>query len=143
MLNKIQKGKRALIAFGIVAIILGALSAVGAVFCTIYSNARWWMIAISAVLYLIAILGLIVGITFVWTASAMKATLGNLKELNIPLLNGTLNVTKCPNCGTEIDKNDKFCPKCGKNANGLKTCPNCNAENKQDAKICTQCGKEL
>lgn len=143
MLNKIQKGKRALIAFGIVAIILGALSAVGAVFCTIYSNARWWMIAISAVLYLIAILGLIVGITFVWTASAMKATLGNLKELNIPLLNGTLNVTKCPNCGTEIDKNGKFCPKCGKNANGLKTCPNCNAENKQDAKICTQCGKEL
>ncbi len=143
MLNKIQKGKRTLIAFGIIAIILGALSAVGAVFCTIYSNARWWMIAISAVLYLIAILGLIVGITFVWTASAMKATLGNLKELNIPLLNGTLNITKCPNCGTEIDKNDKFCPNCGKNANGVKICPNCNAKNKQDAKICTQCGKEL
>ncbi len=143
MLNKIQKGKRTLIAFGIIAIILGALSAVGAVFCTIYSNARWWMIAISAVLYLIAILGLIVGITFVWTASAMKATLGNLKELNITLLNGTLNITKCPNCGTEIDKNDKFCPNCGKNANGVKICPNCNAKNKQDAKICTQCGKEL
>ena len=91
MLNKIQKGKRALITIGVMLIVFSVLASIGAVVCTINAIDRWWMMAIAAVLYLLGILGLIVGITFVWTACAMKATTGNLKEGNIPLEAGTIN----------------------------------------------------
>lgn len=143
MLNKIQKGKRALITIGVILIVFSVLASIGAVVCTINAIDRWWMMAIAAVLYLLGILGLIVGITFVWTACAMKATTGNLKEGNIPLEAGTINAIKCPNCGSDIQPQDKFCPKCGKDTSGQKVCANCKAVNTQDAKVCTQCGKDL
>lgn len=143
MLNKIQKGKRNLIIFGVVILVLTVLCIVGAVLCTLNSEARWWMIVISAVLYVLGIFGILIGITFVWTGAAMKATLGNLKEGNIPLENGTLNTNRCKNCGANLKENDEFCPECGKPASNQKECVNCGAKNDLEARVCTKCGQKF
>ena len=142
MLNKIQKGKRWLIAIGIILIVLAAMALVGAVVCTIFWDARWWMMLIAVVLYILGILGLMLGITFVWTAAAMKATIGSLMEANIAL-NGTVNANLCPNCGASIKPDDQFCPECGKETSETIVCKKCNAKNARTAKTCTKCGEPL
>jgi len=143
MQNKIQKGKRSLITLGVIIIVLTTLLIVGAVLCTIAAAARWWLIAISAVLYVIGIFGLIIGITFIWTGASLKATQGNLKEGNIPLENGTINATLCPNCGAKISPDDAFCPECTQPTAKIKACPKCKAQNERTAKVCTKCGQPL
>ena len=141
-MNKIQKGKRSLITFGVVILILTAICIVGAILCTIAAGTRWWLIAISAVLYVIGIFGLIIGITFVWTGASLKATTGNLREGNIALEGGT-NATLCPNCGAVISVDDKFCPECTKPTSTIKICSKCKAQNESTSKVCTKCGEPL
>lgn len=143
MLNKIQKGKRNLILLGVIIAIITVLSLIGAVLCTIGAVGRWWMFIIAAVLYVIGVIGLILSVTFIWTACAMKATLGNLMEGNIPLENGTLNTHRCANCGTNLAGDDEFCPECGKPTSNTKECANCGAKNKLDSRVCTKCGQEF
>ena len=143
MLNKIQKGKRNLIFLGVLLLVLSALCIVGAVLCSVGGNGRWWMYVIAAVLFVIGLLGVVISITFIWTACAMKATKGNLMEGNIPLKNGTLNTHRCVNCGANLQGDDEFCPECGKPASGKKICENCGAENKIDSRVCTKCGQNL
>ena len=141
-MNKIEKGKKSLIALGVVILVLTGISLVGAVLCTIAAAARWWLIAISAVLYGIGIFGLIVGVTFVWTGVSLKATKGNLREGNIPLEGGT-NATLCPNCGAKINPDDKFCPECTKPTSTIVVCKKCKAQNESTSKVCTKCGEPL
>ena len=143
MLNKIQKGKRNLILLGVFLAVLTVLCIIGAVLCTVFAQTRWWMYVIAAVLYAVGILGLVVSITFIWTACAMKATVGNLMEGNIPLENGTINATRCKNCGATIKAQDEFCPECGKPTTGKKVCENCGTENDVSSSICTKCGQKL
>ena len=143
MLNKIQKGKRNLIALGVFLIVLTVLCFIGAVLCTVFSEARWWMIVISCVLYALSVFGIVISVTFIWTACAMKATVGNLMEGNIPLENGTLNTHRCTNCGAIIKMEDEFCPECGKPTTNTKECANCGAKNNLEARVCTKCGQKF
>jgi len=143
MLNKIQKGKRNLIILGITLLVLSILCGVGGVLCTVFSEARWWMILIALVLYALGILGLIVSITFIWVGRAMTATIGNIKEGNIPLENGTINAHRCNNCGADLAEDDEFCKECGRPTSNTKKCAKCNAKNAIDAKICTKCGEKF
>jgi len=48
----------------------------------------------------------------------------------------------CPNCGTEVNLEDKICPKCGVNVSNLfrRKCPNCGELNEVDSDKCAKCG---
>lgn len=49
---------------------------------------------------------------------------------------------KCPNCGVEVDPNDKFCWNCGFSLK-VKKCPNCGAELRPNDKFCRSCGYKV
>jgi membrane protease subunit (stomatin/prohibitin family) len=46
----------------------------------------------------------------------------------------------CPQCHEPLEKNSKFCPKCGAAILAEKFCSNCGAKVKADAKFCPECG---
>ncbi|MEM2948458.1 MAG: zinc ribbon domain-containing protein [Candidatus Anstonellales archaeon] len=49
---------------------------------------------------------------------------------------------ECPNCGEEITLNMERCPKCGTRIKSMfrKKCPKCGTANQIDAKKCEKCG---
>lgn len=49
-------------------------------------------------------------------------------------------MTKCPNCGSEIESGMKFCGECGTPLPQEKDCPKCRAKCKVSAKFCCECG---
>lgn len=52
----------------------------------------------------------------------------------------------CPNCGVKINKNDKFCRKCGfeiQTELNHFICPNCGNKIDNDSSFCSDCGKSL
>lgn len=49
---------------------------------------------------------------------------------------------KCSKCGTENDKNDKFCSGCGSNITGA-VCSGCGAKIGQGDKFCPECGSSI
>ena len=58
----------------------------------------------------------------------------------------TTSGIKCPECGMEIEKDMKFCPKCGKNLEMLvqeNRCPKCGMEIEKDMKFCPKCGMKI
>jgi len=48
----------------------------------------------------------------------------------------------CPNCGTSIDPNAKFCSECGA-PQTASFCPNCGKQVRPQDKFCTSCGHAL
>jgi DNA-directed RNA polymerase subunit RPC12/RpoP len=62
-------------------------------------------------------------------------------------------IYKCPFCGAEVKKGQKFCTQCGaklpenlepiQEEQSVKRCPVCGAELKPGAKFCTQCGAKI
>ncbi len=52
------------------------------------------------------------------------------------------SVYKCQNCGMDLKKNWKICPKCGKEV-GFTTCDNCGETLSRDWEYCPKCGKKL
>jgi len=46
----------------------------------------------------------------------------------------------CPQCNEPLEKNAKFCPKCGAAIMAEKFCTNCGAKIKPNAKFCPDCG---
>ena len=49
-------------------------------------------------------------------------------------------MTKCSNCGVEVDEGAKFCGECGTPVPQVKECPQCHAEWPVKAKLCGDCG---
>lgn len=51
-------------------------------------------------------------------------------------------VKTCPNCGTQLADNIKFCTGCGANVENVAStfCPNCGAPVESGLKFCTSCG---
>ena len=49
----------------------------------------------------------------------------------------------CPNCGSQLIPNTRFCTNCGCDTTQTKKCTNCGASIAPDAKFCTNCGSNL
>lgn len=49
-------------------------------------------------------------------------------------------MSKCPNCGVEVEVGAKFCLECGTAIPQTKECPKCHAEWPMNAKFCQECG---
>lgn len=58
-------------------------------------------------------------------------------------------MSKCPNCGNELNNDEKFCPKCGyfldkhEDTNKQNCCPFCGKEIKGNESYCPHCGANL
>lgn len=50
---------------------------------------------------------------------------------------------KCPKCGDLVDENEKFCSKCGEPLMVKKVCASCGAQNEFEDEFCRGCGKRL
>ncbi len=51
-------------------------------------------------------------------------------------------ILRCPECGSVINENDKFCWNCGYSLK-VRKCPNCGADLKPEDKFCRSCGYKL
>ena len=49
-------------------------------------------------------------------------------------------MSKCSNCGVEVDEGAKFCGECGAPVPQVKECPQCHAKWPLDMKFCQECG---
>lgn len=138
-MNKIEKGKTALIVFGVILLIGCALSEIFGII--LVCQLGLWNIIFGVALILIGILLLLLGIYFVWVGASQVATKGSLKEDNIAK-SGTVNAKLCTKCGNELPLGADYCPKCGQTASSCKVYE-CGAENNIENKRCTSCGKEI
>lgn len=138
-MNKIEKGRTALIVFGIILLVASIISEIIGI--VLVCNLGLVSIIIGVVLILFGILLLLLGVYFVWVGAAQVATKGNLKEDNIAKA-GTVNAKICSKCGNELPTGADHCPKCGQTASSCKVCE-CGAENNIENKKCTSCGKDI
>ena len=150
-MNIIQKGKKQLIIISVILLILALGFFAGGV-VLIVSGAMDIAAAMEAfrivlklvfgvVLILIGIIGTILGIIMLWTGGTIKAKFGNIAEINT--LNGTVNMKKCPKCGSAIVENDDFCGVCGNHLGQNVVCPKCKKETDAAKKHCTHCGEKI
>lgn len=49
----------------------------------------------------------------------------------------------CPQCNAPLQKNVKFCPKCGEKIRDKKHCTECGAELAAGGKFCAECGHKV
>lgn len=150
MANKIEKQKGALNALAIILIVLGVCGLVGGVLLVVFGALGLGdslvvgilQLVFGVLLFLLAGFLLGLGLYMLFIGLSVKATHGSIKEDNIPL-NGTVNMTKCKTCGTEVSAGDKFCPKCGASLSDKKVCPKCGATNMSENTKCSACGADL
>ena len=59
--------------------------------------------------------------------------------------NGLQNTgaTVCPNCGTAVPANSKFCMSCGQKMNAALFCPECGKQIPAGSKFCLECGHKI
>ena len=50
---------------------------------------------------------------------------------------------RCPNCGSDIPAQSKFCPNCGHNLQATINCPKCSTTLPATSKFCPNCGQQL
>lgn len=148
-MNKIAKNKKTLLIISAV-IMIGCLLLMGGAIALIVcgANVVAEKLALGIVLILagalLAILfagGIVFGAVLFFTGKSLVALNGSIAEEN--LAKGTVNMTKCQNCGEPVDPADKFCGKCGATTTEFKQCENCKVLNKKDANVCTACGEKL
>lgn len=119
-MNSIEKQKGALIGVGVALLVLGALSVVFGVILIVSgaSNlggaAGILKLVFGIILSLLSFSFVPAGIKCVWVGGALKATHGSIKQGNIAKDGGTVNMTKCDKCGTEIKEGETVCSNCGK-----------------------------
>lgn len=65
----------------------------------------------------------------------------NVSEITNKSINANQDNIYCPDCGSPIQHNMKFCSSCGKKIQN--TCPKCNAEIKPEQKFCSICGEKV
>jgi len=75
----------------------------------------------------------------IWAHAAMseedkKLSEGNWRE--------TI-VASCPECGTSLATNAKFCPNCGAKLQSAAHCSQCGAKLQPGAKFCADCGAKV
>jgi len=63
-----------------------------------------------------------------------------IKPLRVPA--PKKEVERCAKCGSEMGKDDSFCPACG-TKKGARTCPSCSVEALPDDAFCRKCGAKL
>lgn len=109
-MNRIEKGKKGLSAFGIVLIVLavvfGVLGVLGIVFGAIKPNVL--LIVFGAIGVVLSGVAIVYGVIFAWTSSALVATKGSIAEDNLGM--GTVNLEKCQKCGMPLDPQTHECP---------------------------------
>lgn len=119
-MNSIQKQKGALIAVGVVLLVLAVLSGVFGVILivsgagNITTTAGIVKLVFGIILLLLTLVFVPTGVKCVWVGSALKATQGSIKQGNIAKEGGTVNMKKCDKCGTEIKEGETVCSNCGK-----------------------------
>ena len=148
-MNKLIKGKKSLITISIVLMLLSLLLVGGSVGLIVYGAnvvsekvlTGIILIVVGSLLAILFLGGIIFSFVLYFTGRSLVALNGSVAEEN--LAKGTVNMIKCGNCGAEVEKNDKFCPKCGTTTEQTKTCEKCGTVNKVDSKVCTECGTKL
>lgn len=84
-------------------------------------------------------MGLGMGLTL---GGSFGNAMGNMADNTMGSMNQKqVEKAKCPVCGADINKGEKFCPSCGKKL--VDSCPDCGAELVPGAKFCPNCGKKL
>ncbi|MGM9970321.1 MAG: zinc-ribbon domain-containing protein [Anaeroplasma sp.] len=150
MANSIVKQKRALIGLsigsiilGIIALVVGIILIVSGATVVVDKHLEGGLKIGFGILLIIGFLFFdIFGFYTLFIGSAIKATNGSIKQGNIPM-NGTVNMLKCKNCGSEVEYGQAFCPKCGKSLSDKKVCPKCGATNMSENTKCSACGADL
>ena len=71
-----------------------------------------------------------------------KATREIQTEENAPAVEATTAKVSCPFCRSEISKDAKFCPSCGKSTEPIQ-CSKCGTINPVGNKFCSDCGEKL
>lgn len=148
-MNKLIKGKKSLIAVSIAIMILSVLLAGGAIALIVHgANMIATNVATGVVLIIVGALatilflgGAVFGAVVFFTGRAIVATSGSIAEDQS--LKGTVNMIKCSNCGSPVEKDEKFCGKCGYELTEFKKCEKCETLNKKSASVCAACGEKL
>ncbi len=149
-MNKIRKNKSALIAISTALIVAGlAMFVVGIILAvknidkliSVTSGSSIALIVVGVLLVILGVVAFAVGFTFLWTGLSLKATDGSIAQDNLAM--GTVNMTKCAKCGTELKSEAEYCPHCGNPASNQVNCPHCGEPNDTYNQNCTKCGKEL
>lgn len=65
------------------------------------------------------------------------------KEKNEALLQELKGVTKCIQCGADVEAGDFFCKVCGAKQVKEGTCPNCGAVLPEGTNFCSACGTKI
>ena len=145
-MNKIEKGKKTLIIFGAVGILLSILAICFGVVLIVNgikdlaSAGGIISLVFGIILCLLFPVLIVFGIYLCIMGMSVKAVNGSIKQDNLG--SGTVNMNKCSNCGVEVKEGQNFCPECGKSLLTTKTCE-CGAENPTEAKVCVKCGKKF
>ncbi|MBQ8908730.1 MAG: zinc ribbon domain-containing protein [Clostridia bacterium] len=112
-MNLIEKRKSQLKNLGIILLVISALALVGGILMLALAKGSAGLIIGGIVLLVAAVAGVVVGVIFTWTSSAVQATQGSIAEGNLG--KGTVNMHKCSNCGVEIPEERTICEKCEEN----------------------------
>lgn len=150
-MNKLVRGKTSLIIVSVSMILLSALLVGGSAGLIVWGvKSLSDSLALGIVLIIIGSLlaitflgGFVYGFILYFTGKSLVAINGGSVAEDNSLAKGTINMTKCSNCGEPLSKDDKFCGKCGKSASEFKKCEKCGVLNKSDANVCTACGEKL
>lgn len=113
----------------------------------------FWLFFVASPLAFVGIVCLTLGYKKEITRYHLNEDKENIKDVQNYLHEGTRNeivktvkeikneVLTCPHCLNKVEKNDKFCPKCGKPL--VKICPKCHEENSLEDNYCSHCGNKL
>ena len=148
MYQEIRYGKKALIAVGIIVMVLSLAGVAGGIWLIVKGamnpGGAWeiiWRIAIGAIIAICGAIFFSIGITMLAiTRSMMPAGEGSVADGNKSI--GTANVKLCSKCGTKLGEDEKFCKKCGEKVDNCH-CENCGEEISKDSDFCPKCGKEI